>query len=334
LLLNCVIKTTKIKTKLLATGLILNLQVFLIKTLIFKFAPLRSKITTNIFNQHQPIYITQMIKASIIISFYNDISTLNIVLEALNKQSEPNFEVIIADDGSREEVVNQIHRQMAQHQFPIQHVWQEDNGFRKTRILNKAIVASSSDYLIFIDGDCIPHPHFIKDHLCFKHPDTIIAGRRVNLSKTLKEHFLAEQVRGKSPFLFFFRLLWDSLNGRTRDVEKGIRIPVKAINKKLGKFNRGVLGANFSLYKEALIEVNGFDMRYEKAFVGEDTDLEYRLRLTGKTVFSPRFRIVQYHFIHERQDRVSETENLEILKATKEKQEFFTPVGINELTKS
>jgi len=272
-----------------------------------------------------------MLKASIIISFYNDIQIIQTVFDALDRQTEKDFEVIIADDGSRKEVVGLLHKDMTKHTFPIQHVWQEDKGFRKTRILNKAIVASSSDYLIFIDGDCIPHRHFVKDHLCFKNEKTVISGRRVNLAPNLKKHFTKEQVRGRAPFIFFLRLLWDSLNGKTRDVEKGIRIPVKTINKKLGKFNRGILGANFSLYKNALLEVNGFDMRYEKPFVGEDTDLEYRLRLTGKKVFSPRFRVVQYHFIHDRQNRISETENLEILKNTKDKKEFFTSFGINEL---
>jgi glycosyltransferase involved in cell wall biosynthesis len=275
-----------------------------------------------------------MTKASIIISFYNDISTLSVVLEALDKQSEPDFEVIIADDGSGETAVSQIQLEKTRHSFPLLHVWQEDKGFRKTRILNKAILACSSEYLIFIDGDCVPHRHFIKDHLCFKAPNTIIAGRRVNLSKTLKPKFLNEQVKGRAPFLFFLRLLWDSLIGKTRDVEKGIRIPLKPLNIKLGKFNRGILGANFSLYKEALWDVNGFDMRYEKPFVGEDTDLEYRLRLSGKKVFSPRFRVVQFHFIHERQNRVSETENLEILRSTREKQESFTPLGLRELANS
>ncbi|PWD99424.1 glycosyltransferase [Marinilabilia rubra] len=272
-----------------------------------------------------------MFNASIIISFYNDFSTLKTLLEAFEKQSEPNFEVVIADDGSKEEVVSQIKQIINCYPFRIQHVWQEDSGFRKTRILNKAIVASKSDYLVFIDGDCIPHKHFVKDHLVFRSPDIIIAGRRVNISESLKQHFLKEQIKEKSPLLFFLRLIWDSITGKTRDIEKGIRVPIKFINKKFGKFNRGILGANFSLYKSALIEINGFDMRYEKPFVGEDTDLEYRLRLTGKKVFSPRFRAVQYHFIHNRQNRISETENLEILKKTKETQQAFTPLGIDEL---
>jgi cellulose synthase/poly-beta-1,6-N-acetylglucosamine synthase-like glycosyltransferase len=272
-----------------------------------------------------------MTKASIIISFYNDFSTLKVVLDALEKQSESDFEVIIADDGSGNEAVNQIQQEKTKHSFPLLHVWQEDKGFRKTRILNKAVLASSAEYLIFMDGDCIPHHHFVKDHLCFQSPVTIVAGRRVNISKTLKTKFLSEQINGKYPFIFFLRLLWDSIFGNTRDVERGIRVPVKLVNIMLGKFNRGILGANFSLYKNAILEVNGFDMRYEKPFVGEDTDLEYRLRLKGKKVFSPRFRLVQYHFIHERQDRVSETENLEILKSTMEKQEFFSPKGIREL---
>src|SRR5687768_7510377 len=100
------------------------------------------------------------VSASLIISFYNKIEYLRMILAALERQSFKNFEVVIADDGSKAEVVNEIKEIQTKSPLQIQHIWHEDIGFRKTKILNESIRKSNSDYLIFIDGDCIPHHKF------------------------------------------------------------------------------------------------------------------------------------------------------------------------------
>ena len=92
---------------------------------------------------------------SIIIPFYNGIDWLEMIFVALGKQTFKDFEVIVADDGSREDVVARLEELMARQPFPVTHLWQEDCGFRKNRMLNKAVVQSRAEYLIFLDGDCI-----------------------------------------------------------------------------------------------------------------------------------------------------------------------------------
>ena len=92
---------------------------------------------------------------SLIISFYNKIDLLKYIFAALERQTFRDFEVVIADDGSRPEIVEELNRIKSNYFFPINHVWQEDNGWQKTRILNKAVVATKGEYLVFIDGDCI-----------------------------------------------------------------------------------------------------------------------------------------------------------------------------------
>src|SRR4030066_126824 len=101
-----------------------------------------------------------MIDCSLIISFYNRIDYLKLVLAGLERQTFRNFEIILADDGSNQNVISEIESLSKQISFPFIHVWQEDKGFRKNSILNSAIRVSSADYLIFIDGDFFPHRNF------------------------------------------------------------------------------------------------------------------------------------------------------------------------------
>jgi len=105
------------------------------------------------------------LKASVIISTYNQPEWLNLVLHSYTLQSEANFEIIIADDGSDHNTASVIDDFKAKNNKIIKHVWQKDNGFQKTKILNKAILESESDYLIFTDGDCIARKDFVETHL-------------------------------------------------------------------------------------------------------------------------------------------------------------------------
>ena len=98
-----------------------------------------------------------MPEASVIISFYNRIDYLAFVLAGFERQTFRDFEIIIADDGSAPEVVKEIELLSKKISFPLLHSWHEDKGFRKNKILNRAITSANSDYLIFVDGDCVPH---------------------------------------------------------------------------------------------------------------------------------------------------------------------------------
>lgn len=124
---------------------------------------------------------------SIIIPFYNGIDWLEMIFVALGKQTFKDFEVIVADDGSREDVVARLEELMARQPFPVTHLWQEDCGFRKNRMLNKAVVQSRTEYLIFLDGDCIPHRKFVEEHCKARREGFVVAGRRVDLPAVLSE---------------------------------------------------------------------------------------------------------------------------------------------------
>src|SRR3990167_2945779 len=101
-------------------------------------------------------------KASVILATYNWPEALALVLSGLVTQTEKNFEVVIADDGSEEATKKVITKYQARNIFSIKHLWQENKGFRKCRILNQAIAASRGEVLVFLDGDCVPHRDYIK----------------------------------------------------------------------------------------------------------------------------------------------------------------------------
>ena len=117
---------------------------------------------------------------SILLATYNWPQALKLCLESLATQTEQDFEVIIADDGSTESTKQMIDAFKATSPYPITHLWQEDLGFRKTQILNRAIDAAQGDYLIFLDGDCLVQPDFVDRHRLLAQPGYLVTGSRVN----------------------------------------------------------------------------------------------------------------------------------------------------------
>lgn len=267
-----------------------------------------------------------MIKTSVIAAFYNNIQYLKLVLAGFERQSKKDFELIIADDGSNQEVVKEIEAISSNYSFRIKHVWHPDKGFRKNKILNQAILASETDYLIFIDSDCVPHSRFVEEHLNERSENTVCTGRRVNLSQKITDFLTEEKIRDGFLESNNILLLEDALFGKSNYVEKGIYIKNKYLRKLLNKKYRGLLGCNFSLYKKDIITINGFDERYEAPSIGEDSDVEFRLALNGVKVKSLNHIAVQYHLYHKLQERLQK--NLELFENIKKSQISFTSFGL------
>ncbi len=276
-------------------------------------------------------------KATLIIAFYNNTQALDLTFRALEIQTEKDFEVIIADDGSKQEAVDFVLKRAETLPFPVKHLWHEDKGFRKNRILNHSILASNSDYLIIIDGDCIPQKHFIEDHLTHAEKGKSLSGRRAELP----EKFTQDALHCESPGTFFednkYRLLFHYFTTggkhkeKGRHIEKGLRLDWSWLQTLLRKKKpKAILGCNFSVHKEDILKVNGFDMRYEAPAVGEDSDIDYRLNQAGITNKSLDFLACQVHIYHPLLERVSE--NWKILIDTMEKKVSWAEQGISTLT--
>lgn len=263
---------------------------------------------------------------SVIISFYKKIDYLILLLEGFKQQSFRDFEVIIADDGSPADIVRQIEKLSEDFPFPLRHLWQEDKGFRKNRILNRAIVAAEAEYILFVDGDCIPHPEFVKEHYQNREESTVLTGRRVNLSEKITSQITPEKIADGWLWKKPFSLYMDGISGKSYDVEKGIYIRNGYLRDFMNRKKRGVLGCNFSAFKDDLLAVNGFDERYEAPSIGEDSDIQFRMELAGCDVKSLNGIAVQYHLFHKLQPRLQV--NLDLFELVKSEKLAFTPFGI------
>ncbi len=234
----------------------------------------------------------------ILYTFYNRIDFLKHVFSSHKHQTIQNFEVIICDDGSRPEVVAEIREIMKSYSFLIKHVWHEDHGFKKNEILNKGILSSETSYIIFIDQDCVLHPEFIKEHWLNRQKKKVLAGRRLELSPLITSRLSPEKTEKN----YIQKNLWWILPliayRKDNQGVKGIYIRNSFLRKILNRKHRAVVGCNFSVHKEDLMSINGFDIRYNGVGIGEDSDIEYRLNLDGTETLPLVHMAVQYHLYH------------------------------------
>ncbi len=267
--------------------------------------------------------------ATIIITFYNKTNILRLVLAGFERQSVKDFEIIIADDGSNENTVHELQQIIRLSPLHIRHVWHPDNGWQKNLIMNKAIMAAETDYLVFTDGDCIPHRHFVKEHLQARERNYVLTGRRVLLSKKVSEFLTVKKVRlGLLEKMLFPWMLLERIFGKGQFVENAIYFRHKWIRKRINKKDRGLLGSNFSLHKADILAVNGFDERYLSPYVGEDTDLDMRLRQHNCKYRHLKHLAIQYHYYHHRLEYSDH--NLIILEENKKLTNGYTSFGINK----
>lgn len=237
---------------------------------------------------------------TVIIAVYNRPEALRLLLAAFRRQTFRSFEIVIADDGSGDAIGEVIAEASPLAAQPIIRSWQPDEGWRKNKALNAAVRQASADYLVFIDGDCIPHSRFLEDHWQAREAGAVLCGRRVELSPAWSSRMTLETVRSGRYESMGMRGWWDGVRGRALRVEDGIRIASPRVASLLHGTVRGLLGSNFSLYREELARINGFDEAYDGPGSGEDSDIQFRLELLGVAVRSLRHRAIQYHLWHPR----------------------------------
>lgn len=243
--------------------------------------------------------------SSLIISTYNWPEALELCLLSVADQVILPHEVIIADDGSGQETRELIERFQETFPVPLLHVWHRDSGFRKTEILNKAIKASSSVYIVQVDGDVILHPSFVKDHLEIAEKASFVRGTRARLTKGKT----AELIHSRKTDLHFFSAgVYHRLNA--------LRIP---FSKNLGirkeMRSRSVRGSNLAFWKSDFVLVNGYNNDLQ-GWGHEDEELAARFINNSIIKKIVKLRAIQYHLHHEESPRNLESFHTKILENT------------------
>ena len=235
-------------------------------------------------------------KTSVIFSTYNSPDWMEKVLWGFFVQTERDFEIIIADDGSRDDTRGRIARLRSDSPLTIRHVWQPDEGFQKSRILNKAIAAAQGEYLIFTDGDCIPREDFVAEHLRHADENYYLSGGYFKLPMAISKAITKDDVTSQRVFSadwlrqqgmnIGISSLKLSSRGQLGDVLN--RLPIKA------SWN----GHNSSCYKKWAIAVNGFDENMQ--YGGQDAEFGRRLRHSGVKAKRIRYSTICVHLDHGR----------------------------------
>lgn len=205
----------------------------------------------------------------IIITAYNWPQALERTLTGLSQQTDTDFKVIIADDGSGPQTGALIQEIAKKSGLPITHCWHEDNGFRRAMILNKAVKASTAKQLIFTDQDAIPHPELVAHHRREFGENTIIVGGYMRLSEAYCENMTLETVRNRS---YLEQLTSDRRRTLMWKHAKSIFYNLNPLH----NHRPSIMGLNCSIDRQAFIGINGYDLNYE-GWGQEDSDLANRL---------------------------------------------------------
>jgi len=275
------------------------------------------------------------LKVSVIIAFYKDLEALELILEALERQTYSNIEVVVAEDNNDPQTVLLLDK--FRKSLDIIHNSHEDIGRTKAAAQNKAICAASGEYLIFIDGDCVPYSTFVEGHVALSAKKKVLSGRRVNvdadLSKKMRQHKLKTSIFEK---YYLYYVLTDLVWRKKTHYEQGFYIKPngtlynKFITNK--KRNVQILGCNFSCYKEDFVAINGFDESYGLSILGDDTDLNWRFVDYGATISSCKNVANVFHLDHKRPSYpdYDPSEDLARFNKVKAEHKFFCDEGLNK----
>ncbi len=269
-------------------------------------------------------------RLSVIVSTYDKPRFLERVLWGYAVQTDRDFELVVADDGSGPETAELIRRLRAESGMDLVHVWHEDRGFRKTEILNRAIVASRGDYLLFTDGDCIPRRDVVEVHRALARPGRYLAGGYLKLPAGVSERITVEDVT--SGRVSELRWLWAQGWRPGRRALRLVRSPrLAALFDRITPTAAHFHGNNASTWREAILRVNGFEGKM--GYGGLDRALGYRLENAGVLGMQIRHRAVALHLHHDRPYRRPEvvSANRAILDAVTRERLVRAEQGIAEL---
>jgi len=235
---------------------------------------------------------------SLLISTYNWKEALSLCLYSAFAQTVKPYEILVADDGSRDDTRQLIEKMRKKTDIPIVHIWHEDKGFRLSAIRNRSIEKAKGDYIIQIDGDIILDRNFISDHLELAEKGYFVCGSRVLLGKMYTTRLLRGVERYPATFKQDLRFM---LNGFRSRILRHYLAERYARHSMLS-----IRGCNMAFWKGDLLRVNGYNEALEM-WGQEDVEISYRLIHAGVQKRQLKMGGVQFHLYH----KFASRENLE-----------------------
>jgi glycosyltransferase involved in cell wall biosynthesis len=243
---------------------------------------------------------------SVIVTTYNRPDALEAVLRSLARQTDQDFEVVVADDGSTAATGQLVDACKAKVGYWLEYVWHEDRGFRAAEIRNRAILASRGVYCIFLDGDCIVRPDFVATHRCLAAPGWFVTGNRILLSSALTAKVLREKLTPET--WSFAGWLVERLRGGVNRLSALLRLPLGPLRRLRQQAWHGARSCNLAVWRSDLDRVDGFDADYS-GWGKEDSDIIVRLLHAGVRRKDGTFATGVIHLWHAEFDRSSLPEN-------------------------
>ena len=246
------------------------------------------------------------VTTSIVVLTYNRVEALIQVLKALAPQCRADHEIVIADDGSNSTALETMRRQLPMFPCAVTHVWHPDRGFTASRARNLGALASRGNYLVFLDGDCVPNQKFVIAHELLAKKGCFVNGSRVLLSEHLTDRVITGEVDLANAGVMDW-LVW-RMKG---DVNKVAHLVhwLQAPGRREAKFRwKKIRSCNFALWKKDFLAANGFDESFE-GWGHEDADLVLRLHHLGLCRINGFLGTEVYHLWHLLNGRSSEDVN-------------------------
>jgi glycosyltransferase involved in cell wall biosynthesis len=247
---------------------------------------------------------------SVIVATYNRPDALDAVLRSLSLQDDRNFEVIVADDGSRPDTAAVVKTWNDRQPRRVIHVWHPDDGFRLAEIRNRAIRAAAGDYCIFLDGDCIARPRFVGTHRALAESGWFVTGNRLLLSKALSERILKDKLR---PEQWTLKDWWALRRaGEIKRLAPLVSLSLGPLRRLRMRDWRGAQGCNLGIWRADLLTVDGFEGAFS-SWGREDSDILIRLMHAGLRRKDGRMATGVLHLWHAEADRSHLQENERLL---------------------
>lgn len=264
---------------------------------------------------------------SVVITTYNRSDALLAVLDGLSRQDDTRFEVIVADDGSRPEHCQALLQSPVAQSLAMTHVWHPDVGFTASRIRNRGVAASRGDYIILLDGDCVPEADFIRQHRRLAERGCFVNGSRVLLSTQLTQAVVQGKThlsRRGAPFWFHQRLV-----GQASKLTHLLRLPDGPFRRQTAFSWKGIRSCNMGVWRCDYEEIDGFD----ESFVGwghEDADFVLRLHHAGRVRKNGFCATEVFHLWHPEADRGQESRNAQTVRAREQSGVCQATLGMSQ----